>query len=235
MTTPITDQRSLILVIDDNPNNIRLIVKCLKSNAFRTIVARDGEMGIQRAKMSHPALILLDVMMPGMDGFETCRRLKADPETCEIPIIFLTALTGEEDKAQGFDAGGVDYITKPLQPKEVAARVNTHVALSIMRRRLQAQNDELHALNASKDKFFSIIAHDLRSPFSALLGYSELLYRCLDSYTHDQIADHAQHIYTATHRLYVLLENLLQRMRINAGNGNIGADAEHNQRAEHKP
>jgi two-component system, NtrC family, sensor kinase len=136
-------QQQVILVIDDNPTNIRVIVECLKTHGFSSIVARDGAMGIQRAQFSQPVLILLDVMMPDVDGFETCRRLKSEMSTRDIPVIFMTALSDEADKVKGFAAGAVDYITKPIQEEEVAARVKTHIALADMRQRLQAQNLQL--------------------------------------------------------------------------------------------
>ena len=119
----------VILVIDDDQTNIKVIIDILKPPGLTVISARNGEMGIKRALFALPDLILLDVMMPGIDGFETCLRLKSEPATQGIPILFMTALNDEENKVKGFDAGGVDYITKPFGAREVVARVKTHLNL----------------------------------------------------------------------------------------------------------
>ncbi|MEB3279228.1 MAG: PleD family two-component system response regulator [Lyngbya sp.] len=119
----------VILVIDDDQTNIKVIIDTLKPAGLTVISARNGEMGIKRALFALPDLILLDVMMPGIDGFETCRRLKSEPSTQAIPILFMTALSDEESKVKGFDVGGVDYITKPFGAREVVARVKTHLNL----------------------------------------------------------------------------------------------------------
>lgn len=119
----------IVLVIDDDQTNIKVIIETLKTAGLTIISARNGEMGLKRASFSQPDLILLDVMMPGIDGFETCRRLKLDSATQSIPILFMTALNDEDSKVKGFDVGGVDYITKPVGQREVLARVKTHLNL----------------------------------------------------------------------------------------------------------
>jgi adenylate cyclase len=128
------------LIVDDTPANLGLVVEGLADYGFRVIVAQDGVEGLQRADLVQPDLILLDVMMPGPGGFETCRRLKALSSTRDIPVIFMTALTDTADAVTGFEVGGVDYVTKPLKFDEVIARVNTHLSLNGMRRQLEAQN-----------------------------------------------------------------------------------------------
>lgn len=129
-----------ILVVDDTPANLVVMVDYLGCHGFSLVVAQGGEEAIERARFAHPDLILLDVMMPGINGFETCRQLKKQHDTAHIPVIFMTALSDPVDKIRGFDAGGVDYITKPFQLDEVLARVNTHLALQAMQRQLTAQN-----------------------------------------------------------------------------------------------
>jgi adenylate cyclase len=129
-----------ILIVDDAPANLGVVVESLEDHGFRVIVAQDGVEGLQRADLAKPDLILLDVMMPGPGGFETCRRLKALGSTHDIPVIFMTSLTDTEDKVTGFKVGGVDYVTKPLEIDEVIARVNTHLSLHAMRKQLEAQN-----------------------------------------------------------------------------------------------
>lgn len=136
-------QGQTILIVDDTPANVGVLVDYLEDNAFRVIVAQDGLEGIKRAEFAQPDLILLDVMMPGMDGFETCKRLKANPQIKDIPVIFMTALTDSNEKVTGFEAGAVDYVTKPFQIEEVLARVNTHLSLRAMQRQLEQQNVQL--------------------------------------------------------------------------------------------
>ena len=132
-----------ILIVDDNPNNLKVLYIYLKSVGFEVLVAEDGIAGIEAVRHSQPELILLDVMMPGIDGFEVCRRLKADAETQNIPVIFLTALSETVNKLTGFQVGGVDYITQPIEQEEVAARVRTHLILTRTRHKLQQQNQQL--------------------------------------------------------------------------------------------
>ena len=144
MSDPMTSTTSLgtpfgtILIVDDNPTNLKVVGDDLKARGFRTAIASNGELALKRARHLRPDLILLDVMMPGIDGFETCRRLKADDTTREIPVIFMTALTQTEHKVQGFAVGGVDYITKPIQHEEVFARITTHLQIRQLTQRLQA-------------------------------------------------------------------------------------------------
>ena len=134
---------STILIVDDTPANVGLLVDYLEDNGFRVVVAQDGVEGLKRAEFARPDLILLDVMMPGMDGFETCRRLKADDKTRDIPVIFMTALTEAGEKVNAFGVGAVDYVTKPFQIEEVLARVKTHLSLRDMRLQLEKQNAQL--------------------------------------------------------------------------------------------
>ncbi len=118
-----------LLIVDDNPTNLSVISDYLDEYGFELMVATDGESGLERAIYARPDLILLDVMMPGIDGFEVCHRLKAHDETREIPVIFMTALASVDDKVRGFEAGAVDYVTKPIQQAEVLARVSTHLRI----------------------------------------------------------------------------------------------------------
>jgi diguanylate cyclase (GGDEF)-like protein/PAS domain S-box-containing protein len=134
-----------ILIIDDIPANVGVIVDILETEGYRVLVATDGTEGVRRAETERPDLILLDVMMPGVDGFAVCRRLKSSAQTNHIPVIFMTALDDLQDKLAGFAAGAVDYLAKPLQIAEVVTRARTHLELGALRRQLAAQNQELRA------------------------------------------------------------------------------------------
>lgn len=128
-----------VLVVDDNVTNLKVASEQLKAHDFAVLTARDGETCLERAALAQPDIILLDVQMSGIDGFETCRRLKAHHLTKNIPVIFMTVLTNVEDKLKGFAAGGVDYVPKPFQVEELLARVNTHVTIYKLQRELQAE------------------------------------------------------------------------------------------------
>jgi len=147
-----TTHKPTILIVDDIPNSLGVVMESLE-NTYRLVVALDGDEGLQRAAFIKPDLILLGVMIPGMDGFEVCRRLKQNPDTADIPVICLSALTGAEHKVTGFKAGGIDYLTKAMPVDEVIARIGAHLGMRLMRRQLQRQQVELEQqvaeLNAS--------------------------------------------------------------------------------------
>jgi PleD family two-component response regulator len=140
-------RKALILIVDDNPKNLKVMLGLLKRADFDISVARSGQEALKRANDLAPDIILLDVMMPDLDGFETCQRLKTNPATATIPVIFMTALTDVESKVKGFAAGGVDYVTKPVESGELLARLMTHLALRRLQKSLEAKNAELQAKN----------------------------------------------------------------------------------------
>ena len=133
----------IILVVDDDPGNLGVMSALLKNSGFRVIVARDGKSALEKAHYGKPDLILLDLLMPKMDGFQTCAHLKSDEALKDIPVIFMTSLVDMADKVKGFQSGGVDYITKPFQPEEVLARVRTHLSLHEMQKQLESRNTAL--------------------------------------------------------------------------------------------
>jgi len=149
---PLSPQPPRILIVDDTPVNLSVMVDSLKNCNYRLVTAQDGTEALQRAAFIKPDLILLDVMMPEMDGFDVCRHLKNNAETADIPVIFMTALAETEHKVIGFKVGGADYITKPIQIAEVIARVNTHLNLRTMQRQLQAQNAQLQKHQAELEQ-----------------------------------------------------------------------------------
>ena len=135
-----------ILIVDDTPTNLEILVDFFANQGFEVFVAMDGESALDQISHARPDLILLDVMMPGIDGFETCRRLKANNETADIPVIFMTALTETVDKVKGFTVGAVDYVTKPIQHEEVLARVTTHLKLRRLQQHLEEKERETERL-----------------------------------------------------------------------------------------
>jgi len=144
-----------ILIVDDMPSNISVLFETLSRSGYKVLVERDGKSAIEQIRYAKPDLVLLDVMMPGMDGFETCRRLKHDPVTKEIPVIFMTALSETIDKVNGFNMGAVDYITKPFQLQEVLSRIHTHLTLRKLQWELQRANQLLEQRVAERTEALS--------------------------------------------------------------------------------
>jgi len=219
-----TQNSPIILIVDDNPENLDMLFQYFEHSEFRTLAAQDGHAALLQIEHTRPDLILLDILMPGIDGFETCRRLKNNPSTQDIPVIFLTALSETEEKVAGFDVGGVDYITKPFQYEEVLARVNAHITIRRQQQRLHAQttalqemNAQLAVLNASKDKFFSIMAHDLKSPFAGLLVIANLIKENIEQWDKDKILHFANQLQESVDTLYAFIENLLTWARFQQG------------------
>ena len=165
-----------LLLVEDNPTNLGVLFEILNHAEFRLLVAEDGAAALEQVQYIKPDLILLDVMMPRVDGFEACQRLKADPGTQDIPIIFMSALNDSVDKIKGLSMGGVDYITKPIQAEEVLARVRVHLKLHTLQKQLQAQNQQLQTeieerqqVERSLQLMMRAVSHDLKNPVTGML------------------------------------------------------------------
>ena len=175
------------------PVNINVLFETLERRGYKVLVASNGETALERARLGSPDVILLDVMMPGIDGFETCRRLKADDRTRDIPVVFMTALAETVDKLKGFELGAVDYITKPFYSEEVGARVDTHITLRRLRQELERHNVELEEIveertrelkrakeraeraDRLKTEFLMQMSHEVRTPINTMISFAGLL------------------------------------------------------------
>ena len=144
--TETSQSPAVVLMVDDTPANLGVLYELLSEAGYDVLVAEDGESALERAAYARPDLILLDVMMPGIDGFEACRRLKERPDTRDIPVIFMSALSDTVDKVKGLRLGAVDYVTKPFQHEEVLARVHTHLTLQRLKRELAEREARLTAI-----------------------------------------------------------------------------------------
>lgn len=210
-----------ILVVDDTPANLEMLKDILERKGHEVFVLPSGVMALKAVLKNPPELILLDITMPEMDGYETCRRLRQEPTTSDIPVIFLSALQAIEDKVRAFRAGGVDYIAKPFRVEEVQARVGTQLSLSRAKRDLRLQRDRLQAnlvklqeLESLKNNLMHMVVHDMRSPLTGILMGLEML----DS----QIADPdyrsiLQNSRSAAQWLRDLITNLLDLSRLEEG------------------
>ncbi|NJR60978.1 MAG: hybrid sensor histidine kinase/response regulator [Cyanobacteria bacterium CRU_2_1] len=210
-----------ILIVDDTPNNLRLLSSMLTQRGYEVRSAISGFAALMTVRIALPDLILLDVSMPKMDGYEVCIRLKADDQTRDIPVIFLSALSETTDKVKAFQVGGVDYITKPFQTEEVIARVENQLSLRRMQIELeQARADALKALeqekelNRLKSEFVSMISHDFRTPLTSIQGFAGLLRHSIQEKA-EVLTPEIQHRYfdkidaAVEHMLYLLDEVLL--------------------------
>ena len=206
-----------ILIIDDIAENIKVAANVLKKQNFNISYAQSGKAGIARAEKVRFDLILLDIMMPEMDGFEVCRRLKHNEKTKEIPVIFLTAKADEDSLRKGFDAGGVDFITKPFKVTELIARMNTHIQLKFVQEQLSKTNEEIRLANENKDKLLSIIAHDLRNPFSVLITFSKLIMDSYEEFSKEDILTYMKSFYDTSKQGFNLLDNLLKWSKSQTG------------------
>lgn len=187
MNAPTSELESLpsqlgdILVVDDEPRNLQLLGNLLFQVGYSITLAGNGAQALDAARNAPPDLILMDVMMPAMDGFEVTRRLKQEEGLQEVPVIFLTAKSDSDDVRAGFQAGGVDYVLKPFQAEELLLRIRTHLDLKRTREGLARANEELRRANETQAQFISMIAHDLRNPFHALRMFPEFVISYLDT------------------------------------------------------
>jgi len=168
--------KPVILVADDTPANLSVLLEVLGQAGFDVLIAEDGESAVQRASYARPDLILLDVLMPELDGFATCERLKAQRETRDIPVVFMTALADTVDKVRGFDAGAVDYVTKPFQPEELIARVRTHLTIQRLRSELQESEERLSRIFESA--MDAIVTIDAAGRITLFNVAAEQVFRC---------------------------------------------------------
>ena len=221
-------KRGTILVVDDELANLNLLVEYLKQFRYQAITLQSGKDAVEQSRLIQPDLIILDVMMPGIDGFELCSQLKADDDTKNIPVMFMTGLSNTDQKLRGFEVGAVDYITKPFRPKEFIARIQTHITLRKQQKQLQQQNirfQEQHALieqqrrelkdlNARKDKFISLVSQDLQQPFSGIFINTERIWQAVKQERYNKLPEITEQLQTAVENYQVLLENLLNWAKV---------------------
>ncbi len=214
----------LILIVDDTKENLQVLGNILRDNKYKIALASNGAEALTLVSKRLPDLILLDVMMPDMDGFEVCRRLKADDRTKDLPVIFLTAKIETEDIVKGFRLGGIDYITKPFKQEELLVRVRNHVELKKSRDIILKQNEWLEALNKEKNNFLSIAAHDLKNPITAIKGFSKIIEDENSSLGQEELIDFAKEIRVTSESMFQIVVDLLDINAIEEGKINLTSD-----------
>jgi two-component system sensor histidine kinase/response regulator len=208
------DESPLILVVDDEPSNVDVLCDLLEALDYRTVGAGSGDAALALARDREPDLVLLDIMMPGMDGLEVCRRLKADAATASIPVVFVTALSDAEDRARGIEAGGDDFLTKPFSRPVLVARIRSLLRLKAAQDQLAESYRRLRALESLKDDLTRMVVHDLKSPLTGMLGSLEMV---LDGDAGPLTADQLRLLGDASERggdLLRMVDNLLDLSRL---------------------
>lgn len=225
-----TSSKESILIVDDTPANLQLLAQMLSEQGYKVRLAQDGIMALMSVESSPPDLILLDILMPEMDGYEVCSKLKAFSTTKNIPVIFISALHEVFDKVKAFEVGGVDYITKPFQNQEVLARVEHQLHIRRLTQQLLERNtqlaEEIHLrqiaevevrqalskeqeLNKLKSYFVSMVSHEFRNPLTSILGFAEFMRDFSQQLTEDKKQEYLGQIEAAAKRMTELLNDVL--------------------------
>ncbi len=236
----------VILTVDDSIANLVLASTVLQQAGYEVLLAKEGKSALEMAKENKPDLILLDIEMPGWNGFETCEYIKAIPELVAIPILFLSTLTKSKDKLRAFEAGGIDYIHKPFEEQELLARVHTHVELYHLREKLELKINEQNKkiseyanhleqkveerttelnnakklaeeASSTKSQFLANMSHELRTPMNAIIGYSEMLKEDADDMELTDFSNDLDKIYSAGKHLLGLINDVLDLSKIESG------------------
>jgi len=235
---PYTPSKESILIVDDTPANLQLLAQLLSEQGYKVRMAQDGTMALMSIQSSPPDLILLDIMMPEVNGYEVCCKLKASSLTKDIPIIFISALNEVFDKVKAFEVGGVDYITKPFQAPEVLARVEHQLHIRRLTQQLSEQNallqQEVHRremaeaevrqslskeqeLNQLKSYFVSMVSHEFRNPLTAILGFAEFMRDFSQQLSEEKKQEYLCQIQESARRMTALLNDVLSLGQAEAG------------------
>ncbi len=220
-----------ILIVDDTPASLKLLSELLLSEGYQVRPANSGELALVSIQSKLPQMILLDIRMPGIDGYEVCRRLKADNATKDIPVIFISALDAVKDRIKGFECGGIDFITKPFQREEVLARVRNHLELFSTRCDLEERtleladtnksladaNRQLQQLDRLKSMFVASVSHELRTPLNSIIGFSDVMAQGMTGELNEKQLDYTKRINHAGQHLLALISDIIDISKIESG------------------
>lgn len=217
--------KPVILIVDDQPDNLRVLSSMLMVKGYNVRKAITGKMALATCQKVVPDLILLDIMMPDLSGYEVCESLQSNPLTCQVPVIFLSALDDSTAKVKAFSSGGADYITKPFQTEEVLARIHKQLTIERLQRQLvqknkelQILNEELRRSNTELEQFAGVASHDLQSPLQLIMGYADMLLWQYDTLLDEKGEHYLSEISKASQRMNQLIQDLLSYSRVRAGN-----------------
>ena len=213
-----------ILIVDDDRLNIRVLGGILKADGYVLAEANSGENALELYANFRPDLVLLDVIMPGIDGFETCRRIRKEYGDKSAPVIFITAKSDSDDVVEGLTAGGVDYLPKPFKPKEVLARIRSHLQNQILSEQRKMLVDQLSKASAEKNRFLGMAAHDLRNPLASIRGIAEFLTEGVAGPLTPEQTDLINSIHGAAQSMLVMVNELLDVATIEAGVLNLSLE-----------
>jgi signal transduction histidine kinase len=214
---PAGSSAARILVVDDEPRNVLLLQDLLESRGYTVWTAAGGEQGLAMTRECSPDVVLLDVMMPRLSGFDVCRRLKADQSTAMIPVLLVTSLDAREDRLAGIGAGANDFITKPIDTADLLLRVRNAVATKRLHDEITGQFRKLKELEAARDTLTHMIVHDLRSPLTGLQGYLDLLRMAVAAGSHGEVLEFARDAHAVAGHLKEMLSQVLDVSRLESG------------------
>ena len=214
---PANSSGGRILVVDDEPRNVLLLQDLLESRGYTVWTAADGRQGLAVARERSPDVMLLDVMMPGLSGFDMCRQLKADPSTAMIPVLLVTSLNAREDRLAALGAGANDFITKPIDTGDLLLRVRNAVTTKRLHDEVTSQFRKLQELEASRDTLTHMVVHDLRSPLTGLQGYLDLLRVAVAAGSNDEVLEFARDAHAIAGQLREMISQVLDVSRLESG------------------
>ena len=203
-----------VLVVDDDSENLHVLERILTAKNYQLALFTRGDQALKAARRFSPDAVLLDIKMPGMDGFEICRRLKEYPELNPVPVLFLSGMSSGEDVAAGFEAGAVDFVTKPIREQELLARLNTQIRLYKVHDQLSKQHAQLCELEVYRDTLVHMLVHDMRSPLQAMMGHLQLVERGAEKVLDDGSRDSLSRSIAATRLLSRLVSEIIDVNRL---------------------
>lgn len=212
-TDPI-DSKGNILVIDDTPTNLHLLAQILSEQGYCVRLAPNGALALKSIESTPPDLILLDIRMPDMDGYEVCTTLKANENTRHLPVIFLSALQDTLDKVKAFSVGGADYVTKPFEAAEVLARIEHHLQLQRLQKQLLEQNEELARSNRELEQFAYVVSHDLQQPLQGIIGFAKFILMKSEESLDNSTKESLNYILDSGWQMQRLIQDLLTYARV---------------------
>lgn len=206
-----------IMIVDDNPNNLRVLYNILKNSDYIVHPASSGEIALKFLENDLPDLIMLDVKMPDIDGYDVCRQIKTDDRTKHIPVVFISGLDELKDKVKGFEVGGVDYITKPFHGEEVIAHIKSHLSISKLQKQLIVAKERAESADHMKSAFLAAMSHELRTPLNSIIGFVGIILQGIAGPVTDEQRKQLEMVKKSAKYLLTLINDIIDISKIEAG------------------